>query len=986
MILLQEIFLKVFNMSLTASIAILAVMLLRLLIHKAPKQYSYLLWGIVLFRLLCPISFQAPFSLLNFTGISANGIGEMEYASQSGIAGAQTQTPVEAGSQKGLPSVGSADGITNRSKAGEPSADGIANHSKTGGASAVGISNSRKAGGATASFSGSADALPETLSVPEADLSRSSDMRHSQPLAVCSMVWLLGIAALGIYSLCSSMRLRRQVACAILLQGNIYLADHIPSPFAFGLLRPRIYLPSSVREKECGYLILHEQYHIRRRDCLVKLLAFLAVCLHWMNPLVWLAFALAMKDMEMSCDEAVVQRMGDDVRAEYAESLLRFAVGRQRISGIPLAFGEGNAKERIRNIMGCQKPAAAVIILALLTCLIGAACLGTNPASVPETLAWAKNLSQDDVASVALVAMPQEAEKQYRQFSPEEWEGVISLIRQCRGSYLTSHEDMEGGSIIFYLTMKDGTEHEVGNLGNAYLYIDGDYYDAGYDWLSSWGKEYGEGNARLPEDFYGQGEDLSGASEKENSSSSGGESVKDGNASSSGGESVKDGSASSSGGESVKDGNASSSGGVSGSEESAVYGTFGRVSVSQEAYSAIWEAILEHNGGVYEGTDRYDVACCSFVGLETEPAAAAESAGAAGSAKPWVTYYGWAYYGEYKISEVEIEEVGASHVPVALTFAVDEDGCHSLKEYWEPSDGADFVADIRSKFPPSIVEDGLDSQRFVERQIRECYAQAIASTQADAEPMVAHLLERICDASSALDASDSSLLPASSNPGDYIEAHIAEYRKLHYLGDETLKYCLKRFAQGGEEGLEGHIMARACERILEERWKMPIEASAAATGQEWYDALKAQVDGWEERPIAAEEEIPLSILKIGIPVQVAGGTGWARERKAVPSEENHLKIQYYDNVLEAQCTLWAAKDSELGLPAIEYDPSKEETWGAEDASGRMVTVRVQHAKGQALASWEHGDYKFAISADVPDSQADTAPVPKMALEIVRQLE
>ncbi|MCI9005134.1 MAG: hypothetical protein HFH39_07845 [Lachnospiraceae bacterium] len=970
MILLQEIFLKVFNMSLTASIAILAVMLLRFLIHKAPKQYSYLLWGIVLFRLLCPISFQAPFSLLNFTGISANGIGEMEYASQSGIAGAQTQTPVEAGSQKGLPPVGFADGITNRSKAGEPSADGIANHSKTGGASAVGISNSRKAGGATASFSGSADALPETLSVPEADLSRSSDMRHSQPLAVCSMVWLLGIAALGIYSLRSSMRLRRQVACAIPLQGNIYLADHIPSPFAFGLLRPRIYLPSSVHEKECGYLVLHEQYHIRRRDCLVKPLAFLAVCLHWMNPLVWLAFALSMKDMEMSCDEAVVRRMGDDVRAEYAESLLRFAVGSQRISGIPLAFGEGNAKERIRNIMGCQKPAAAVIILALLTCLIGAACLGTNPASVPETLAWAQNLSQDDVASVALVAMPQEAEKQYRQFSPEEWEGVISLIRQSRGTYLTSHEDMEGGSIIFYLTMKDGTEHEVGNLGNTYLYIDGDYYDAGYDWLSSWSKEYGEGNARLPEDFYGEGEEgeeLSGASEKENSASSGGASANDGNAPSSGGVSAEDG-------------NAPLSGGASGSEESAVYGTFGRVRVSQEAYSAIWEAILEHNGGVYEGTDKYDVACCSFAGLETEPAKAAESDGAAGGAKPWVTYYGWAYYAEYKISEVEIEEVGASHVPVALTFAVDEDGCHLLKEYWEPSDGAGFVADVRSKFPPSVVEEGLDSQIFVERQTRECYAQAIASTQADAEPMVAHLLERICH------ASDSSLLPASSNPGDYIEAHIEEYRKLHYLGDETLKYCLKRFAQGGEEGLEGHIMARACERILEERWKMPIKASAAATGQEWYDALKAQIGGWEERTIAAEEEIPLSILKIGIPVQVAGGTGWARERKAVPSEENHLKIQYYDHVLEAQCTLWAAKDSELGLPAIEYDSSKEETWGAEDASGRMVTVRVQHAKGQVLASWEHGDYKFAISADVPDSQADTAPVPKMALEIVRQLE
>ena len=201
-------------------------------------------------------------------------------------------------------------------------------------------------------------------------------MRHSQPLAVCSMVWLLGIAALGIYSLCSSMRLRRQVACAILLQGNIYLADHIPSPFAFGLLRPRIYLPSSVREKECGYLILHEQYHIRRRDCLVKLLAFLAVCLHWMNPLVWLAFALAMKDMEMSCDEYVLQSVPEDIRASYSKSLLGFAMNRRGMAAGLLAFGETDARKRVKNVLNFKRHKRWVGVIAIvLVAIAGTACL-----------------------------------------------------------------------------------------------------------------------------------------------------------------------------------------------------------------------------------------------------------------------------------------------------------------------------------------------------------------------------------------------------------------------------------------------------------------------------------------------------------------------------------------------------------------------------------------------------------------------------------
>ena len=128
----------------------------------------------------------------------------------------------------------------------------------------------------------------------------------SGPMVVLTGAWLAGMALLLAYSAVSMLRLRRRLVGAVLLADNVYLAAHIPSPFVMGLLRPKIYLPSTLKETERGYILRHEQYHIRRRDYLVKFLAFLALCVHWFNPLVWAAFILAGKDMEMSCDEAVV--------------------------------------------------------------------------------------------------------------------------------------------------------------------------------------------------------------------------------------------------------------------------------------------------------------------------------------------------------------------------------------------------------------------------------------------------------------------------------------------------------------------------------------------------------------------------------------------------------------------------------------------------------------------------------------------------------
>jgi hypothetical protein len=187
------------------------------------------------------------------------------------------------------------------------------------------------------------------------------------------------MAALLIYSTVSLIRLKRKLVGAILLRDNIYLADHIDSPFVMGQIRPKIYLPSSLAEKERDYILLHEEHHIRRGDHVVKLLSFIALCLHCFNPLVWIAFILSGKDMEMSCDEAVLRKLGGDIRADYSASLISLATGRRIIAGTPLAFGEGNTEGRIKNIAKWKKPAVWVIVVAVIVCVVLAVCLITNP-------------------------------------------------------------------------------------------------------------------------------------------------------------------------------------------------------------------------------------------------------------------------------------------------------------------------------------------------------------------------------------------------------------------------------------------------------------------------------------------------------------------------------------------------------------------------------------------------------------------------------
>lgn len=271
---------KLLNMSLTASVVIVFVLLLRFLLKKAPKIISYALWGLVLFRLLCPISLESGLSLFGLVHAPVTPSGTLtssiEYIPSDLV---QTESP-----------------------------------------------------SAVLPAPGMEETAPQGVEQPAAHAAET-------PVVLAADIWVAGVLGMGLYGVISYLRLRRKLVTASPLRENIYLADGISSPFVLGLLHPKIYLPSSLGEQELPYIVLHEQHHIRRLDHLVKVLAFVALSLHWFNPLVWLAFVLAVRDMEMSCDEAVIRKMGDGIRADYTASLLSLATGKHIIAGMPLAFG-----------------------------------------------------------------------------------------------------------------------------------------------------------------------------------------------------------------------------------------------------------------------------------------------------------------------------------------------------------------------------------------------------------------------------------------------------------------------------------------------------------------------------------------------------------------------------------------------------------------------------------------------------------------------
>ena len=199
-------------------------------------------------------------------------------------------------------------------------------------------------------------------------------------LTVGSWLWLLGIAVMLIYSFVTIYLLSRRLSGAVLIRDNIYEADNIKTPFVLGFMRPKIYIPAELKAEEKGYIILHEQTHIRRRDHIVKLIAYFTLCLHWFNPFAWLSFVLMGTDMELSCDERVLKELGTGIKKDYSASLLSLSTGHRIINGSPLAFGEGGIKTRIKNVLKFKNTSRIIIIVAVILVAVLSIGLAANHA------------------------------------------------------------------------------------------------------------------------------------------------------------------------------------------------------------------------------------------------------------------------------------------------------------------------------------------------------------------------------------------------------------------------------------------------------------------------------------------------------------------------------------------------------------------------------------------------------------------------------
>ena len=310
---MNELFLKIINMSISASWLVLVVLILRFVLKKAPKWVNILLWGIVAIRLICPFSFESALSLIpSAETFPEKVISGPSFDVQTGI------TPVD-----------------NRIN----------------------------------DYLG--DRYFEGVTVPANN--------GNNIMTILTIVWTIGILLLVAYTVISYWRLRRKVDTAVRYKDNIFQSENVKSPFVLGIIKPRIYLPFKMNGQDLEHVVAHEQAHIHRKDHWWKPFGFLLLTIHWFNPLVWLAYVLLCRDIELACDEKVIKELGNEQRADYTQALVACSVNRRMIAACPLAFGEVGVKDRVKSVMNYKKPAFWGVVLAVIVCVFVAVCFLTNP-------------------------------------------------------------------------------------------------------------------------------------------------------------------------------------------------------------------------------------------------------------------------------------------------------------------------------------------------------------------------------------------------------------------------------------------------------------------------------------------------------------------------------------------------------------------------------------------------------------------------------
>ncbi len=372
--LITEIFSRVISMSIAASIVIAAVIILRFLLRRVPKINSYILWTAVLLRLLCPFALVLP------VGLAPVEISDIDTAQET-----VREMPVPE---------------TENAVSPMPSSDNIYMHFPDTTDENI-VPADRAADFPTEEFyTYPQTALPREIVPTETVLPESEQPEEKNftftPFFVISLIWCAGAAVMALRGIISLVRLNSRLKGAVRLSGRIYASDSVDNGFIMGIIRPKIYIPAAVPHSRRKYILLHERTHLMRGDNVIKLLMYIALCIHWINPLVWIAFSLCEQDMEMSCDEAVTAKMSVKERADYSQTLLDISA--QKAALFTACFGESGIKGRIKNVLSFRKPALWISLICGCAVICATILLSANKR---VNIFEAENISLDGGVSIS---------------------------------------------------------------------------------------------------------------------------------------------------------------------------------------------------------------------------------------------------------------------------------------------------------------------------------------------------------------------------------------------------------------------------------------------------------------------------------------------------------------------------------------------------------------------------------------------------------
>lgn len=420
------------------TLVILAVLLVRLLLRRLPKKYSYLLWSVVGIRMLFQIQLPARFSLLSL----------WHYMTQQ-ISGSQLLTAPKQ--------------LTNMQKITDPQA---------------GAQNLQPAGqlitGQTVTGA--------VRGLSQAGAKAGSGWDHL--LQICMLIWIAGMIVLLLYGILSYFKCRRMTVQAVHMDGNIWECDHLATPFVLGIVRSRIYIPFHLSAEEKPYILAHETYHIRRGDPIVRLLAFVLLTFYWINPFVWIAYFLMIRDMEMSCDEAVLLQLGTQIKKAYSNSLLTFATGRKQVTFSPLAFGESGTSGRIKNILDFKKPKVWGSLLAILAVILAAVFCLTSQKTEDDTSASQSEQQVTDSSRNAQAAEEAKQETEAARQAAEQAQQDAEPAEDARQMAEQMQQDAEKAAAAAESARQEIEEQVQDRMDSILAELDGDLSRA-YPWVNT---------------------------------------------------------------------------------------------------------------------------------------------------------------------------------------------------------------------------------------------------------------------------------------------------------------------------------------------------------------------------------------------------------------------------------------------------------------------------------------------------------------------